>query len=228
MVHYGPMTGLPPSLTSSVTARLIAQVPCTSSDTLETLAPYSGERLALLPQCSEQDVQGAFDRARAAQRRWAARPVRERTKVFLRLHDLLLTRQDEIMDLIQAENGKSRRDAFLEVADIANTARYYGRTAHGSLRGAPPYRPVPRPDRDPRAAPAEGRRVDHLAVELPARAVGRRHHPSADRRQRGRPKTGQPDRTDRAVGTRTRPRSGPARRPVADRARPRVDDRHAS
>jgi succinate-semialdehyde dehydrogenase/glutarate-semialdehyde dehydrogenase len=128
------MTGLPATLTSSVVARLVAQVPCTSPDTLETFAPYSGDRLAELPQCTALDVTEAFARARAAQKKWAARPVRERTKVFLRLHDLLLKRQDEIMDLIQAENGKSRRDAFLEVADIANTARYYGRTARGLLR----------------------------------------------------------------------------------------------
>jgi succinate-semialdehyde dehydrogenase/glutarate-semialdehyde dehydrogenase len=128
------MTGLPPSLTSSVVAGLIAQVPSTSADTLETLAPYSGERLAVLPQCTDTDVVAAFERARVAQRAWAARPVRARAKVFLRLHDLVLQRQSEVMDLIQAENGKSRRDAFLEVADIANTARYYARTARGLLR----------------------------------------------------------------------------------------------
>ena len=37
------------------------------------------------------------------------------------------------MDLIQAENGKSRRDAYLEVADIAITCRYYARTAASVL-----------------------------------------------------------------------------------------------
>src|SRR4051812_14285657 len=127
-------TPLPPSLTAGLVARLVAQVPCSSTDTLETFAPYSGDRLAVLPQCSGGDVTDAFARARTAQQAWAARPVRERVKVFLRLHDLILQRQDEILDLIQAENGKARRDAFLEVADIANTARYYARTARGLLR----------------------------------------------------------------------------------------------
>ncbi len=37
------------------------------------------------------------------------------------------------MDLIQAENGKARRDAFLEVGDIAVTCRYYARTARRIL-----------------------------------------------------------------------------------------------
>src|SRR5664279_3008662 len=140
VVHYGAMTvttsftALPASLTGSLAARLLAQVPCTSSDTVETFAPYNGERLAVLPQCTERDVIDAYARARVAQRAWANRPVRERAKVFLRLHDLLLQRQGEIMDLIQAENGKARRDAFLEVADIANNSRYYARTSSGLLR----------------------------------------------------------------------------------------------
>ena len=125
---------LPPVLTGGSAARLLAQVRCTSGTSLRTIAPYSGAQLAELPQCSPDDVAAAFVRARSAQRGWAATPVRQRARIFLRMHDLLLARQDEIMDLIQAENGKSRRDAFLEVADIANTARYYARTAAGLLR----------------------------------------------------------------------------------------------
>jgi succinate-semialdehyde dehydrogenase/glutarate-semialdehyde dehydrogenase len=127
-------TPLPEILRSGRGARLTDAVRSSSGEVLATYAPYNGALLAELPQCNEADVRGAFDRARAAQRNWAARPVRQRTAVFLRLHDLVLARQDEIMDLIQAENGKSRRDAFLEVADIANTARYYARTAPGLLK----------------------------------------------------------------------------------------------
>ena len=130
----GPTAGLPPILARGGAQRLIGQVRSSSGETLTTRAPYTGAELATLPQCSVTDVEAAFVRARAAQRAWAARPVRERARVFLKLHDLLLARQDEIMDLVQAENGKSRRDAFLEVADIANTARYYARTARGLLR----------------------------------------------------------------------------------------------
>jgi succinate-semialdehyde dehydrogenase/glutarate-semialdehyde dehydrogenase len=122
-----------PAVVRGAAARLPAAVVATSGQTLTTRAPYNGEVLAELPQCGEADVRAAFARARTAQRAWAARPVRDRARVFLRMHDLVLSRQGEIMDLIQAENGKSRRDAFLEVADIANTARYYARTARGLL-----------------------------------------------------------------------------------------------
>ena len=75
----------------------------------------------------------AAERARAAQARWARTGFGERAAVFLRFHDLVLEHRDTFMDLIQWENGKARRDAFLEVADVANTARYYARTAARTL-----------------------------------------------------------------------------------------------
>ena len=47
----------------------------------------------------------------------------------MRLHDLVLERQDEIIDLICWESGKARKHAFDEPLHIALTARYYARTA---------------------------------------------------------------------------------------------------
>jgi succinate-semialdehyde dehydrogenase/glutarate-semialdehyde dehydrogenase len=134
-----PGPGLPDIVRTGAAARLVSAVRVQSDAaappaTTSVVAPYTGTTLVELPQCSPADVEAAFARAREAQRAWAARPLRERTKVFLRMHDLVLARQDEIMDLIQAENGKARRDAFLEVADIANTSRYYARTAATVLR----------------------------------------------------------------------------------------------
>lgn len=108
-----------------------------------TNAPYTGDPLAALPVSTPADVQDAFVRARQAQARWATVPVRERARILLRFHDLVLERQDQALDLMQAENGKTRRDAFLEVTDIAITARYYARSAASLLapkrrRGAIP------------------------------------------------------------------------------------------
>ena len=53
--------------------------------------------------------------------------------MLLRLHDLVLDRQDEIIDLICWESGKARKHAFDEPPHIALTARYYARTAHDHL-----------------------------------------------------------------------------------------------
>ena len=59
--------------------------------------------------------------------------IDERAQCLLRLHDLVLDRQDEIIDLIVWESGKARKHAFDEPLHIALTARYYGRTAHQHL-----------------------------------------------------------------------------------------------
>ncbi|MEV7183104.1 succinic semialdehyde dehydrogenase [Kitasatospora sp. NPDC093102] len=122
---------VPPSLV----ARLAAGVTATGEpDLVETVAPLTGERLASLPQSTPADVEVAFQLARRAQAAWAALPVRRRAAVLLRFHDLLLRRQDEVLDLIQAETGKARLHAFEEVLAVAMAARHYGRAAHGYLK----------------------------------------------------------------------------------------------
>ncbi|WP_423833796.1 succinic semialdehyde dehydrogenase [Streptomyces manipurensis] len=96
--------------------------------------PFTGDRLAELPEATPADVAEAFERARAAQPAWAAVPVRKRAAVMLRFHDLVLARQAEILDLIQLETGKARLHAHEEVQAVAVSARHYGRKAPSYLR----------------------------------------------------------------------------------------------
>jgi succinate-semialdehyde dehydrogenase/glutarate-semialdehyde dehydrogenase len=89
-------------------------------------APWTRAPLASLPQSTSEDVARAARRARAAQRRWAATPVRRRAALLLRVHDLLLHRQSDVLDLVQLETGKARAAAFEEVVDVALLARHLG------------------------------------------------------------------------------------------------------
>jgi succinate-semialdehyde dehydrogenase / glutarate-semialdehyde dehydrogenase len=89
----------------------------------------TGRPLGEVPRCTSDDVAAAAQRARAIQPAWAARPIKERADVLLRFHDLVLEHQDEVLDLIQLENGKARRHAFEEILDVCLTARYYANTA---------------------------------------------------------------------------------------------------
>jgi acyl-CoA reductase-like NAD-dependent aldehyde dehydrogenase len=100
---------------------------------VEVRSPIGDQPLAHIPQSSESDVEEAFRRARRAQEAWARTPIDERAAALLRLHDLALDRQQEIIDLICVESGKARKHAFDEPMHIALTARYYGRTAHEHL-----------------------------------------------------------------------------------------------
>ncbi|MFD9127230.1 succinic semialdehyde dehydrogenase [Kitasatospora sp. NPDC059571] len=123
------------AVTDAVVARLARGITAApDAATADTRAPLTGERLATLPLSTPADVETAYRLARRAQQSWAALPVRRRTAVLLRFHDLLLQRQDEVLDLIQAETGKTRLHAFEEVLAAASAARHYGRKTASYLR----------------------------------------------------------------------------------------------
>ena len=146
-----------------------------------------------------------------------------RAAVLLRFHDLVLDRQDEVLDLIQIETGKARLHAFEEVLVVAIAARHYGRKAPSYLRASRTSGRVPGAHPVRRAAPAAGRRRPDRPVELPARAVRQRRAARAAGRQRRRPQARPADRADRPVRPRAADRGrlprgpgpgGGRRRPV--------------
>jgi len=106
-------------------------------------SPLTGEVIGEVPLGTAEDVAAAVAESRRVQRRWAQTPVKERAAVLLRYHDLILDHQDEVLDLIQAENGKARVWAFEEVLDQAITARYYARLAPRALRPTPRLSAMP-------------------------------------------------------------------------------------
>ncbi|MEH0546351.1 succinic semialdehyde dehydrogenase [Streptomyces sp. B21-105] len=119
-----------------VTPELVAQLTkgVTGSGRTANHTPFTGEKLADLPESTPEDVLRAYEAARAAQAVWAKTPVRERAAVLLRFHDLVLERQAEVLDLIQLETGKARLHAHEEVQAVAVAARHYGRRAPFYLR----------------------------------------------------------------------------------------------
>ncbi|GHC69939.1 succinic semialdehyde dehydrogenase [Streptomyces flavofungini] len=118
-----------------VTPELVAQLTrdVIGSGRTANHTPFTGEKLADLPESTPEDVATAFERARAAQVAWARTPVRRRAAVLLRFHDLVLQRQAEILDLIQLETGKARLHAHEEVQAVTVAARHYGRRAGAYL-----------------------------------------------------------------------------------------------
>ncbi len=131
-----PRTPTPPTaapaaspLPAALAERLLARVTTAGArDTIEVTSPLDEGHLGAIPACEAADVEAAVARARAAQPSWARTPARERARILMRFHDLVLERQDEVLDLIQLESGKVRAHAFEEVADTAIVAAYYART----------------------------------------------------------------------------------------------------
>ncbi|MFG2882307.1 succinic semialdehyde dehydrogenase [Streptomyces sp. NPDC048297] len=119
-----------------VTPELVAQLTkgVVGSGRTANHTPFTGEKLADLPESTPEDVLKAYQAARAAQAVWERTPVRQRAAVLLRFHDLVLARQAEVLDLIQLETGKARLHAHEEVQAVAVAARHYGRKAPAYLR----------------------------------------------------------------------------------------------
>lgn len=115
--------------------RLARRVVCAPrAEEYRSHTPLTGAPLASLPLSTRDDVAVAVDAASAAQRAWARTPMEVRERIFLRYHDLVLDRQVQLLDLVQLESGKTRLQAFEEVADVAIVARHYARSAAAHLR----------------------------------------------------------------------------------------------
>src|SRR5680860_991854 len=84
---------LEPDYARGLTNRVVS----TTGQTVPAYSPISGQPLARIPQSSEGDVREAFVRARHAQQAWARTSLEHRSALLLRLHDLVLERQDEVV-----------------------------------------------------------------------------------------------------------------------------------
>jgi succinate-semialdehyde dehydrogenase/glutarate-semialdehyde dehydrogenase len=139
MTATAARTGLPsdawgrisPQTLADLSRRVITRA---EREEIEVENPSTGEALASVPKCNEEDIETAVRRGRDAQESWKQTSHAERRVILLRFHDLVLERQEQILDLLQLEAGKARRHAFEEIMDVALVARYYARTAEGYLR----------------------------------------------------------------------------------------------
>ena len=112
---------------------LLAHLP-ESTDQVTIVNPSTGKKIYDLPQLGVAQVAKAVADARAAQPAWAKVSVKERAKALYRLHDLILKNQDNVMDLLQLETGKSRAHAFEEIAGSLGAARYNAKIAPKTLK----------------------------------------------------------------------------------------------
>jgi len=101
------------------------------AERIEVTNPATGESVGHVTTTEAPEIRNAALRAREAQRRWSRLSFNERARIIRRFHDLILTRRNQILDTIQAETGKARRDALGEVVTVAGTARYY--VSHGHV-----------------------------------------------------------------------------------------------
>ena len=112
--------------------------PIASSDSrrhLQLRSPVTLEPTGELVCANTEDVTAAIARARAAQPAWAATPMKERAAIVQRVLQLVLARQDEIIDTVVTETGKAKTDAMsMEVFSVADSLCYYAKNAEKFLK----------------------------------------------------------------------------------------------
>lgn len=83
----------------------------TAEPVLEDINPANGEILASVPLASQETVDKAVASAVKAQQHWAATPVHKRAQVMFNLRGLIRQHQDQLVELISLDNGKTLADA---------------------------------------------------------------------------------------------------------------------
>jgi acyl-CoA reductase-like NAD-dependent aldehyde dehydrogenase len=105
--------------------------------TIESINPATQEVNAQFEVTLSTEWPAIFERARNAQKDWAARPLRERCTMLRGLRDAIFARRDEIADIVTREAGKPRVEAiFAEVLLALDTADFLARQAPRWLRPA--------------------------------------------------------------------------------------------
>ena len=84
----------------------------TSSASLESLNPATGARLGSVPATPPDQVRAVVDAVTKVQPFWAQLTLRDRARYLQRAAQVLIDESDEIRDLIVAEQGKPRNEAF--------------------------------------------------------------------------------------------------------------------
>jgi succinate-semialdehyde dehydrogenase/glutarate-semialdehyde dehydrogenase len=92
---------------------------------LEIRNPVTGELVGTVPVATRDSVRAAVTTARSAQPDWQRAGLGSRREVIRRFVRLLDENEDEILDTLQGETGKTRRDALSELLTVVRTGQYY-------------------------------------------------------------------------------------------------------
>src|SRR5688572_5861158 len=101
-------------------------VDAASGKTFETINPANGEVLARVAEADAADVDRAVASARKAFDGWSTQKPSKRTKLLLKIADLIEKNVDELAQLETMDNGKAISESKnIDVPAAAEVFRYY-------------------------------------------------------------------------------------------------------
>lgn len=92
--------------------------------------PSTGAVLAEIDRTPIESLPETFARARAAQAKWGVLRLKDRARALYDLREVVISRMDELADLIHRENGKTKVEALtMELAGSIELLTYFARRA---------------------------------------------------------------------------------------------------
>lgn len=91
--------------------------------------PATGKIIGTVPRAGTAETERAISAAEQALPAWRARPARERAAALRRWHDLMLTHQEDLAQLMTAEQGKPLAEARGEIGFAASFLEWFAEEA---------------------------------------------------------------------------------------------------
>ena len=91
--------------------------------------PANGRVIAQVANCGADETRRAIDAADAAQAVWKGRPIKERSAIMRRWFDLMMAAQEDLAQILTAEQGKPLAEARGEIAYGASYIEWFAEEA---------------------------------------------------------------------------------------------------
>jgi succinate-semialdehyde dehydrogenase/glutarate-semialdehyde dehydrogenase len=104
--------------------------------TFPIVNPATGARLAQVPDLGEAETRRAIDAAERAWPAWRAKTARERAAILRKWFDLMMASQEDLAQILTAEQGKPLAEARGEIAYGASFIEWFaeeGKRAYGEV-----------------------------------------------------------------------------------------------
>src|SRR5690348_7517412 len=99
--------------------------------------PANGERLGTVPEMGAAETRRAIAAAERALPDWRGRTAKERAAILRRWHDLMMANQEDLAQLMTAEQGKPLTESRGEIAYAAAFIEWFaeeGKRAYGDRK----------------------------------------------------------------------------------------------
>src|SRR6059058_4249901 len=100
-----------------------------SGETMEVIAPATGETIAEVPRCGAEDVDRAVEAAQAAAPEWLERTPKERSELLLKLADVIDEHTEELAQLESVNVGKPLLASRDEMPFSVDNLRFFAGAA---------------------------------------------------------------------------------------------------